>query len=203
MTPKRVLFIGNSITIHPDAPQIGWHGVWGMAASSKEKDFVHLLLRRFADQAGGVEPEARVESGVAFERGYATLDLASEFRPLAEFRADLVVLAIGENVAALETDEQKAIFRTTVAKLLRVVTRGYEPTLVVRSCFWADPVKDTILREVCEEAGGIFVDNSDLGRNEANYARSEREYEHKGVAAHPGDAGMAAIADSIWKALPG
>ena len=201
MTPKRILFIGNSITIHPDAPHIGWHGVWGMAASAPEKDFVHVLLRKFADKAGGVEPESRVESGVAFERGYATFDIAGEFRPLAEFKADLVILAIGENVKALETEEEEGMFRATTERLLRVVTHGYEPKIVVRSCFWADEAKDKALRDVCGKLGGIYVDIGELGKDEANYARSEREYAHAGVAAHPGDTGMAAIADAIWNAL--
>ena len=30
----RAVFIGNSITLHSPAPQIGWHYNWGMAASA-------------------------------------------------------------------------------------------------------------------------------------------------------------------------
>jgi len=201
MTPKRILFIGNSITIHPPKEEIGWFGHWGMAASAPEKDFVHLLLKRFAEHAGGVEPEARVESGVAFERGYATFDIAGEFMPLSGFRADLVVLAIGENVGALDTEEKQGMFGAATERLLKVVRHGYEPKMVVRSCFWADAAKDAVLRKVSDRIGGTFVDIGHLGSVEANYARSEREYAHAGVAAHPGDAGMAAIADSIWNAL--
>jgi len=42
-TIRRVLILGNSITIYSPAPQIGWYGDWGMAAGSKDKDFVHIL----------------------------------------------------------------------------------------------------------------------------------------------------------------
>ena len=49
---------------------------------------------------------------------------------------------------------------------------------------------------------GIPVDISALSKDESHYARSERPYKHAGVANHPGDKGMAAIADAIVKALP-
>ena len=39
----RVMFVGNSITLHGKNANIGWHNECGMAASSKEKDYVHLL----------------------------------------------------------------------------------------------------------------------------------------------------------------
>ena len=41
---KRVMFVGNSITLHGVKPEIGWHGAWGMAASSKENDYCHFLM---------------------------------------------------------------------------------------------------------------------------------------------------------------
>ena len=39
----RVLFVGNSVTLHGPSEPIGWFGDWGMAASGKEKDYVHLV----------------------------------------------------------------------------------------------------------------------------------------------------------------
>jgi hypothetical protein len=200
---RRVLFLGNSITLHGPAKQIGWLGNWGMAASAEEKDYVHLLLARLAQLAetSGAKPEAMIANVADFERNYATYDPASALKKQLEFDADLVIVAIGENVPALASEDARAKFGKAVAGLLATLKKRGEPRIVVRSCFWPDKAKDDILRQACREAGGVFVDNSGLSKDEANYARSERKFDHAGVAAHPGDRGMQAIADALWKAI--
>jgi hypothetical protein len=198
---KRILFLGNSITYHPPKADIDWTGDWGMAASALEKDYVHLLIQRFT-QAAGAAPEAKAENIADFEREYRTYDTRTKGEELAGFGADVVILAIGENVPALETEEDKAAFGASVSTLLSQLAKGqHPPTFFVRSTFWTDPVKDAVLRQVCAGVGGMFVDISPLGSDEVNYARAEREYTDAGVAAHPGNAGMAAIAEAIWDAI--
>ena len=59
------------------------------------------------------------------------------------------------------------------------------------------------MRQCCDEVGAIFVDIGYLDRDESNMARSERNYKHAGVAAHPGDKGMKAIADALFYAMTG
>ena len=85
--------------------------------------------------------------------------------------------------------------------ILRCALAKRHPLVVVRSCFWADAAKDEVLRQVCQEADGIFVNAGPLGRDAANAARSERSFKHDGVAGHPGDKGMKALADAIVKAV--
>lgn len=196
----KVLFLGNSITLHGPAPKIGWDCNWGMAASSREKDYVHLLLSRITRAAGG-EPKAKVRNIADFERNLGNFDLKEGLKDELAFEADLIVVAIGENVEALKTDEQKANFESAFTSLLAELKARGKPTIFVRSTFWADSAKDTILKKVCDEAGGVFVDNSKLSADESNYARSERKIDHDGVAAHPGDKGMKAMADALWQAI--
>lgn len=196
----RIVFLGNSITLHGPLAAIGWSGNWGMAATTQDKDYVHLMLAAIAKAAGG-QPEARIDNIADIERQYATLDIAARLKDHLASRPDIVVLAIGENVPALATDDEKRAFQAAVTRLLQGFREAGEPALFVRSCFWADAAKDEALRQACAAVGGTFVDIGVLGRDPANAARSERAIEHAGVAGHPGDRGMQAIADAILAAM--
>jgi lysophospholipase L1-like esterase len=197
---NRVLFLGNSITRHGAAPKIGWNDDWGMAASALEKDYVHLVAAGLAELSGK-KPEVMIANIADFERNLASYDIDAKLKAAFDFKPTLVIVAIGENVAALQADEAKAQFKTSFNKLLGALKSAGQPSLVVRGCFWADKTKDEIMQQACAEAGGTWVDIGALGRDETNYARSERKFEHAGVAAHPGDKGMAAIAAAILNAL--
>ncbi len=196
----RVLFLGNSITLHGPLAEIGWTGNWGMAASAEDKDYVHLLTARIA-QAAGAKPEVRVRNIADFERQYGTFEVAKGLKAEIEFKPDIVVVAIGENVPALDTEAAKAAYAAAFARLLAQLKEAGSPALFVRSSFWPDPAKDDIMKRASAEASATFIDIASLGREEANAARSERKIDHAGVAAHPGDRGMQAIAEAIWAAI--
>lgn len=197
---SRVAILGNSITLHGPSEKIGWLHNWGMAASAEEKDFVHLLLKRIEKEGGG-KPEAYVRNIADFEREYATYNVAEKMKEAIDFKADLIILAIGENVTTPETEEAKLAYRKACGELLRQLQGSGHPTIIVRSSFWGNEVKDGIIREACVDAGGEYVDLKGLDKDEKNYARSEQKFEHAGVAAHPGDRGMAAIAEAIWEGI--
>ena len=196
----KVLFLGNSITLHAPKPDIGWTGNWGMAASAEEKDYVHLLTADIA-RAAGATPRTVVRNLAGFEREYETFDLATELKAELEFRADIVVLAIGENVSETTTDEARAKFAAAYARLLAVLKEHGQPAIFVRGSFWPNAVKDGIMRKAGADAGAAFVDIAALGADASNAASSERKIGHPGVAGHPGDKGMRAIADAIFAAL--
>lgn len=196
----KVLFLGNSITLHSPAPQIGWNGNWGMAASSKERDYVHNLVSQLAKASGG-EPEVMVRNVADFERTLTDYDIQSQLKAELAFKADVIVIALGENAASPKSDEAKVQFEKAFASLLAELTQHDKPTVFVRSQFWQDADKDSLLKKTCENVGGTFVDISQLGADESNYARAEQKIEHAGVAGHPGDKGMQAIADALWQAI--
>ena len=194
----RMLFLGNSITLHP--PAEGMSGSWGMAASSAEKDYVHLVLDAVGKRNGN-KPESKVLNLADFERGFEQYDIAAKLKAEIEFQADTVILAIGENVPDLKTDETKLKFRDSVSRLLKLLKADRRCAIYVRSCFWPNAAKDSALKEACAAMGGVFVDVSALSKDERNYARSERKFANTGIAIHPGDKGMSAIADLIFAAI--
>jgi hypothetical protein len=197
---RRILFLGNSITLHGPRPDIGWTGNWGMAASSEDKDYVHLVTSALARNIGS-RPEIMVRNIADFERNFPTYDVDLHLKDLFAFDPDLVVLAIGENVPALGSEDAKAKFKAGVMNILRCALAKRRPMVMVRSCFWPDAAKDQVLQQACQEAGGLFVDAGPLGREPANAARAERPFKHDGVAGHPGDKGMKALADAIVQAV--
>ncbi len=198
---RKVLFLGNSITKHGPKADIDWTGNWGMAASAEAKDYVHLVTQALTEKQGAV-PEVLVKNIADFERGYATYDFAAKQAEAIAFQADLIILAIGENVPGLKTPEDAPKLQEAVTKLLVSLKGERKPTILVRSCFWANTAKDEALSAACKAVNGVLVDIRTLSKDEKNFARSERPFKHSGVANHPGDVGMAAIAKALVQALP-
>ena len=197
---KKVLFLGNSITKHGPKADIDWTGNWGMAASAEAKDYVHVFTASLSQKQGST-PEILVKNIADFERAHQDYDFAAKLKEAIDFQADLIVLAIGENVPALKTPEEKAKLQEAVTKLLTTLKGDRKPVILVRSGFWANAAKDEALRGACGAVSGIYVDISALAKDKSLYGRAEREFKHAGVANHPGDKGMAAIADALLKAL--
>ena len=100
----RIAFVGNSITLHQPLPEIGWTNSWGMAASAAEKDYVHLVADGIAAKTGR-RPSVMVRNLATFERGYRTVDAGSLLADVVAFRPEYVVVALGENVPDLATEE--------------------------------------------------------------------------------------------------
>ena len=196
----RVLCLGNSITLHAPAPEIGWTGNWGMAASAADRDYVHLVSTGLEKETGR-RPAVRVRNIADFERGPAAYDPSLALAGELHFRPEIVIVAVGENTGELATPEAEQAFAGGLDRLLGAFKNAGHPAIFVRSCFWPHSTRDRLLREAAARAGVAFVDIGAIGRDPANAARAEREIAHAGVAGHPGDRGMRAIADALLKAI--
>lgn len=196
----KVLFLGNSITLHAPAPQIGWNGNWGMAASAKDKDYVHILIDRMS-QATGKKPTVMVKNIADFERQLGAYKIKEQLKEELAFQADIIILAIGENCQSPDSEEARQQFTDAMDRLLAHLHEQGHPTVFVRSQFWPDTNKDTLLKLATEKHKAIWVDLGQMGTDQKNFALSERVIEHAGVGRHPGDQGMQAIANKIWAAI--
>ncbi|MDD6884335.1 MAG: SGNH/GDSL hydrolase family protein [Eubacteriales bacterium] len=191
----RILFLGNSITWHGPKAEIGWNGSWGMAASCREKDYVHLLISKIRD----LHPDAGfcITQGAIWERNIDSCDLAANFAAARDFTPDIVYVALGANTPSENFDG--ALFQRCMQTLLNFIAeKSAQPKFIIATNYWNDP-KTQALREFAMENGYPLVDLSDSLAPEEN--RAIGQFSHEGVANHPGDLGMQRIAERIWRVL--
>ena len=192
---SRVMFLGNSITLHAYKPEIGWHGQWGMAASCEEKDYVHLMMDKINEVND--DPAFCVCQTSYMELHYKEdYDLQSRYEAAADFGADIIVLRIIENCKADVFDGEKFIF--AMEDLFKYLDKSGKAKFIITSSFWNHP-GDKYLAEFAEKNNYPFVKINDLGEDDSMKAIGL--FEHKGVANHPGDLGMKMIAERIFDAM--
>lgn len=212
----RILFLGNSITLHGIHEPYGWLIYCGMAASAVEKDYVHTLTAALDTRTGGhlrISPAATpaadgtpalpaniVNIAGTFERAYGDYT-AARLQAQLDYKPDLVVLQCGENVVRDTFDAAK--FEAGLRQLLADLQAAGSPQVFVTSqILGGGGPLDEIKRKLCAEdpAHRTYVDLSSFSKEEANYARSEPYY--KGIiVGHPGDKGMGVIAQALLQAM--
>lgn len=193
--PKRLLIVGNSITWHSPKAEIGWFDDWGMAASSADKDYVHLLSSRLLEQEDLL---VMVRQYVTWEQGYKTGDFSCE--DARNFMADEIIFRLGENVPALQNDaEEEEFYQAILAFLQQINPKGGK--VYFTTCFWRHERTDNAICRAAETLNMPVIDLNPLGKADENMAVGL--FEHEGVAHHPGDLGMQRIADMIYSVMRG
>ncbi len=191
-TGLRVMFAGNSITHHMPAPGIGWYSDWGMSASAPEKDYVHLCMA----EINRSNPDAAycICRAGRWEQNWKTGEsVFNEYQAARDFNADVIIVRFVENCAK---DGDPAHFMEQYGKYVDFINGTGKAKVIVTTSFWAHPMDDTI-RAYAEKNGYPLVELGDLGKNPEMKAYGL--FEHKGVASHPGDLGMAHIAKRIME----
>lgn len=188
---KRILFVGNSITRHGVKHDIGWHNDFGMAASCIENDYVHLLVsmldKIYPDAVYCICQVALWE--MKYKEGESVL---SKYENAHSFSADIVVMRMIENCTIKDFDCE--IFYNEYVKLISYLNPENRK-VVLTSGFWKHP-GDKVIEQVAKDFGYSFAYLGELG--EDDNMKATGLFEHSGVAAHPGDVGMRAIAEAIY-----
>lgn len=187
----KILFVGNSITKHAPAPEIGWYGNWGMAASCEEKDYVHLVLEALKTKNS---VDYCIAQCAVWERNYQESDsiLPQYYEKARNFEADIIVIRIGENINDIKEKEK---LKSAFQKMILYFNKNKNTKIIITSLFWNQKEINEIMKNISDENDYVFCDISDLEKDEKTMALGC--YEHKGICVHPSDYGMKCIADKI------
>ncbi len=189
---KKILFVGNSITWHAPLEKIKWQGDWGMAASSEDKDYVHRTVAMLDGKYGKVDfaiaQVAEWESGTPDASGF----LRDNFADILDYRADVIIIRVGENIPKDAAPACKAYFEDMV----KYFVNGTDAKVVVTDGFWRNDARDAMVREIISENGYAYCKLTDLESDERTMALGL--FEHRGVSLHPSDFGMEMIATRIF-----
>ncbi len=207
----RILFIGDSITRHGTSEdtraRLGWDHVAGMAATSEEKDYAHLV----ANLVQATMPARPVElyfhtsggSGSAKQR-LSTIQEALPIQP------HLVIIQLGEHEK--EADGADALRENYEALIASLQNQPKPPQIIATGVWslgkqdrntegklgytgWPAIVEDT-MRAACEKHGVTFVSVSEVARDPACRGWGE----NPGVKWHPNDKGHESYASRIFEA---
>ena len=191
----RILFAGNSITLHGPKADIGWDGNWGMAASCPEKDYVHLLMKKIE----ALHPDAShcICHVSDLERKYQNPEpYMKDNDSVKDFDADIIIFRFVENCPALDFCAED--FRKFYASLAEFLNPNHRANIIFTTGFWHHP-GDEVIQEVAKEFHSPCVMLGDLG--DSDDMKATGLFWHDGVASHPGDQGMEQIANRIFKTI--
>ncbi len=197
---KKLIVVGDSITKHlPAAEKLGWYGYWGMAASSEDKDYVHLIHARMTAAQNGQAPQLLIEGG----GGAQLADKSQILDEIKAYGADVAILQIGENDANPTEDSFEKPYET----ILKTFRDGNPDVRIFCFGVWSPPngdsAKDQMIIEACDHKKATFIDMSLANADSSNKTESENRFTNVGVNWHPGDRGMQAYADAFWLAYTG
>jgi lysophospholipase L1-like esterase len=200
---KRMFVLGNSITQNSPVPALGWFNNNGMAASSLQTDFVHILERNLL--ALNAQFQMKLISGGGFERSFWTFNYSTSLdQHLSGYAPDLIIVRIGENINDAEAADPNRDFKASYRQLLDKLTQfSGRAKVVCTTSFWNQPVASQMIREVAAERGYPVADIQAVLYNRADrdLFRAVNDYTDVAVGMHPNDRGMAEIASLIWNKI--
>jgi len=200
---SKILFLGNSLTLHGPRPDIEWFCNWGMAATAAENDYVHRLTLAIKNRTKGdllLDPaDTKGSKGIenirniaaVFEVGYRTYEASNLDRQL-QWKADIVIVQCGENVPAQDFDAKA--FHRALKTLLNDLKAASDPHIFVTgNILWSNTGLDDIKKEVCAD--------DPTKRTFAGISKYASDVPKYGPVGHPNNQGMKLIADTLFAAI--
>ncbi len=172
-----------------------------MAASDLDHDYYHIVLRHLDHKHDKVHGEA-----VAFSQwevqSHDRDETFSMLDPYLNEEIDLITIQLGENAEDLDTFESDYESFINHIKDICPKTR-----IIIIGDFWTNANRDELKIEAARNTNVEYVSLEGIKDNIDYYAGmgttvydddgNPHRINHKGVATHPGDKGMEAIAERI------
>jgi hypothetical protein len=201
----KILVLGNSIARHGKAEEIGWTAHdGGMAATTEDKDYVHLLFKKMEALLPNRKICLREASLVKFEREFPSFDFTT-IDYLVGFKPDLVIFQLGEN-ASFNEENTPLLFQQKYVDLINCFKKDRNPLILCTTPFFPNLKKNEIMEQVALTTNSYLVDLSHLrlmdaqnyAVDELNYAGDKSGWKVAGIGLHPGDYGMKSIAQQMY-----
>ena len=190
------LFLGNSLSYCGTAKEEPNKEKRGLTSTSKEKDFIHVLVRKISEDKN-VNVKYSILNIAQFERTFTVHSFSMNKLQFANNKQpDFLFVQIGENIDS-EDMQNPAKFEEEYTKLLSLFPNSIKFVMIP---FWPEKIRTYAITRVAIKNNSYLVDLSHLGNgtDPNNYASSQRKYENPAVGAHPGDYGFANIAECIY-----
>lgn len=199
-TGFKYLAIGNSITLHPTCDY--WWNFCGMAATTPDKDYFHIVTGFLSNKYGGNITATTYNYAIWEYNGNDRSETFYSLDPHLSADLDLITIQMGENATNVAT------FQTDMIELinhLRAVCPNTKIILV--DDFWEYEGRSAMKAAAASATGTPFVNLTSI-RNNPDYKvgmgatvydanGNPHTVNHAGVAEHPNDAAMSFIANGI------
>jgi hypothetical protein len=195
-----IMVMGNSIMRNPPLPEIGWTGDWGMAASARDKDYSHQLVRILDEK--GLELELHLAERNCPQCDGAIDEQIHNMDQVRRVHPRYVVVQLAEHSGDIELRSGK--MADQYRRLLQALKDEGVPHVYCVSS-WGEKDKDgphaaaiwVALKDFPEYR---YVDISAVAADTLNYG-DPAVFADAGVRWHPGDRGMLKIAEAVSAAI--
>jgi hypothetical protein len=195
-----ILFMGNSITRNVPVPELGWTGDWGMAATSRDKDYAHQTIRLLKER--GMDAELHLAERDCPECDGSLDEQIRNMDQVRRLRPRYVVVQLSEHSFDIELRSGK--MTDQYRRLLQGLKDEGVPHVYCVSAWGEKDIEGPhavgiglALRDFPEYE---FVDITKAAADTLNYG-DPALFSDAGVLWHPGDAGMLRIAEAVSEAI--
>lgn len=198
----KILHFGNSILRH--AIMSYWWGDWGMAAKTRNDDYAHRFLAKI--KVANPTAQSWEQNIAAWEQNPTGYNKAQLDSLLTAQAYDLIVVRLGENATSIPVATYKTEFRNLITYIQNKVPTA---RIIIGGMFWSNAGLEGAMQQIAAEKNLTYVDMSglDIAANKSFIGDTVQgddgqthTVDNAGVANHPNNAGMEAIASRLFNA---